>query len=124
MIYVIQQLISGNRTLYQEGCGFSNYNYDTKKANFSCNVRSRSSSFENMNINKNKLYENFGDIKNKIGSTNLGITSVNILTSKENITSNIGWIFLFSFIIVCLLLYLLFFVQEDIICSKIKLMKF
>ena len=64
-----------------------------------------------MNINKTKLYENFGEIKNNVGASNLGITSCNVFSSKENIESNTGFFLL-------LIIIALFIVVFIIFCTK------
>ena len=43
----------------QEDCHFSDYNYESEKANCSCKIKDSSSSIDNINIDKTKLYENF-----------------------------------------------------------------
>ena len=45
---------------------FLEYDYTTSVANCSCNVKEISESFADMNINTNKLLENFKNIKNII----------------------------------------------------------
>ena len=62
-----------------------------------------------MYFNKSKLYKIFEETSDKIEISNLGITSCNVLGSKENIKSNIGFyslilifsIFIIVFIIFC-----------------------
>ena len=49
------EFISQNRTTCQDGCDFSEYDYTTKSAKCSCNVKESSSSIANIIINKNKL---------------------------------------------------------------------
>ena len=39
------------------------------------------------------MYENFGDINDKGSVSNIGITSRNVLGSKENIESNAGFFY-------------------------------
>ena len=83
-----KEFVEGNKTVCQEDCLFADYNYTTLQANCSCIVKESSNKFENMNINKTKLYANFDNTNNKKEFTNLGITSCNVLSSKENIKSN------------------------------------
>ena len=40
-----KEFVEGNKTVCQEDCNFSNYNYDTWKANCSCQVKEASNSF-------------------------------------------------------------------------------
>ena len=58
------EFIDSNKTICQEDCEFSEYNYDTKKAKCFCKPKKSSSSFAFMNINKTQLLKNFKDIKN------------------------------------------------------------
>ena len=92
------EFIEGNKTVCQEECDFSGYDYNTKKVRCSCNAKQSSSSFEFMNINKTKLLNNFIDIKN-IANINI-LKCYNILFSKEGINNNIG-----SFIIIPIIIF-------------------
>ena len=83
-----KEFIEGNKTVCQEDCTFYDYLQEISKANCSCKVKESSSKIDNLNINKTKLYENFGETKNKKVISNLGLTSCNVLSSKENIESN------------------------------------
>jgi hypothetical protein len=58
--------IQNNKAVCQEDCDFTDYNFDTFKANCSCQVKKSSSSKIDMNINKTKLYENFRDVNSII----------------------------------------------------------
>ena len=76
-----KEFVENNKTVCQEDCLFADYNKTTLKANCSCLVKESSDDYENMNINKTKLYESFGDIHDKTEISNLGITSCNVLSS-------------------------------------------
>ena len=56
-----KEFVENDKTLCQENCDFSEYNDTTQRANCSCYIKDSIGSFANMNINKSKLYENFGD---------------------------------------------------------------
>ena len=105
------EFIEGNKTVCQDNCDFSFYDSDNQKANCSCNIKESSSSFNDMKINKTKLYENFGDTNNKAEVSNLGITSCKVLSSTENIESNAGFYLL-------LLILALFIVVFIIFCTR------
>ena len=105
-----KEFVEGNKTICQEDCDFSKYNSDDHLANCSCKVK-ESSSFSDININKTKLYENFEDNSNKKEVSNLGITSCNVLASKENIESNAG----FFLLLIILALFIIIFI---IFCTK------
>ena len=59
-----KEFITNNKTVCQENCLFSDYNYDIQKAKCKCDVVGSSSSFANIKIDTKKLYKNFVDIKN------------------------------------------------------------
>ena len=60
-----KQFIEKNKTVCQDNCIFSEYDYKKKKAKCSCDVKDSSIlSFSNITINKTKLYNNFINIKN------------------------------------------------------------
>ena len=106
-----KEFVENDLTLCQENCDFTFYNDTSERANCSCYYKESNSSFANMKINKDKLYDNFGDSSDKKEISNLGITSCNVLGSKENIKSNPGF---FSLIII-LAIFLIIFI---IFCSK------
>ena len=105
------EFVEGNKTVCQENCDFSSYNKTTKTADCSCQVQESSSSIANMTINKDKLYENFGDKGNKKEVSNLGVTSCNVLSSKKNIISNPGFYIL-------LIILIIFVIISIIFCTK------
>ena len=78
------EFTDNNKTICQENCLLSDYNYTIYKAKCSCDVKKSSSKFENMKIDKTKLYENFIDIKN--------IANINILVCYKVLFSKIGLI--------------------------------
>ena len=101
--------IQNNKAVCQEDCDFTDYNFDTFKANCSCQVKKSSSSKIDMNINKTKLYENFGDLNsNKKDASNLGITSCNVFSSKENIESNTGFFLLIIILAIFIIIFIIF----------------
>ena len=111
----------------QEDYDFSNYNSNDKIANGSFKVKESSSSIDDMNINKSKLYEQFED-SNKRGS-NFGITSCNVLTSKENIESNTGFYLLIIILVIFIIIFIIFYSKgynlleekiDEIIYKKFK----
>ena len=78
-----------SKAVCQDDCDFVNYNYVTKKAKCSCKAKESSSSFADMKINKNKLLENFKDIRN-IANLSL-LKCVKVLFTKEGIAKNVGF---------------------------------
>ena len=106
-----KEFVESDITLCQENCDFTFYNDITERANCSCYYKESTDSFTNMNINKSKLYENFGDSRDKKEISNLGITSCNVLGSKENIKSNPGFFSLIIILVIFVIIFILF-------CSK------
>ena len=100
------EFIQNNKTVCQENCDFSDYDYDIKKVKCACKYKKSSNLFSEMNINKTKLYEKFKDIKN--------IANINILKcykelfKENNLRKNIGFIsiiIIIVFHIVCIIIF-------------------
>ena len=90
--------IKGDNIICQEDCFFSEYDYNNKKAKCECKVKESSSSFEDMKINKVKLFENLKDFKN-FANINILICYKKLLNNK-NIYNNIGCL-----IIICIIIF-------------------
>ena len=84
-------------TVCQDDCDFIHYNFTSKRAKCSCEVREFSTSFADMYINKEKLLYNFIKTKN-VGNFNILICS-KILFSIKGIIGNIGFYILITIII-------------------------
>ena len=87
--------IKYDKVLCQDNCDISNYDKIYKKAKCSCIVESTPDSIINMNIDKDKLINNFKDIKN-IANIKF-LKCYKTLFNKNNIKSNIGF-YIFDFI--------------------------
>ena len=113
------EFVEGNKTVCQEDCEFSYYDEINQKANCSCKVKESSSSFENMNFDKNKLYENFINIKNII---NIKIMRCyNVLFSIKGIKNNLAFFIIIPIIIFHLINIIIFYYnQKQTIKKKIK----
>ena len=86
-----------NNIVCQNDCLFTGYNNMTKKVNCSCDVKEKSKSFSEMNINKNQLLDNFKNFKN---IANVGILSCfKNLFSKSGIIKNMGFYIVMTIII-------------------------
>ena len=84
-----KEFIEKIKTVCQEECTFSEYNFLDKIAKCSCDVKISSLSFDDININTTQLYKNFGNLKNYI---NLSIlVCFNVLFSKMSILHNISF---------------------------------
>ena len=117
------------KTVCQDDCNFLNYKDDIHIVNCSCNAKNASSIVENMNINKTKLYGNFEETKNNIDASNLGITSCNVFSNKENIESNTGFYLLLIIITIFIIIFIIFCIKgynllerqiDEIIYKKFK----
>ena len=99
-----------NKTVCQEDCIFSQYNYKNQIAKCSCDVKEFSFSFSDMHIDKAKLYKNFIDIKN-IANINI-LVCYHVLFSKKGIIQNYGSFILMPIILIHSIIILLFYVKN------------
>ena len=108
--------------LRQEGCDFSEYNYETLIANYSCNVKKINESFTNMQINEEneyKILNNFKKIKNFLNFKIL--TCYRKLFNKEGIINNIGCFILFAIILFHIITIIVFSINQfSVLKNKIK----
>ena len=103
-----KEYVEGNKAVCQEDCSFSNYIKISQKANCSCDIKESDDDYAKMNINKEKLYENFGNSEDKKEVTNLGITSCDVLSSSENIKSNTGFFLLLLILAIFIIIFIIF----------------
>ena len=96
-------------SLCEKNCNFKEYNSKTKKVLCECNIENKS--FLNLEdiINKEKLLNNFIDIKSN--SNLLVMKCYNILFSKERFFKNIGNYILISTILIYIILIILFYIK-------------
>ena len=114
-----KEFLEGNKTICQDDCDFYEYNYSTKKANCSCNVKKISTSFSNITINTGKLFKNFKDIRN-IANIKI-LVCYRTLLNKEGILYNIGSYIIITIIIFHIICIFIFYIkQNDILKNKIK----
>ena len=108
-----------NLAVCQDDCDFLGYNYTTGKAKCSCEVKQSSESFKDMNINKQKLLDNFKNIKN-IANVKL-LICVKVLFSKIGIIKNVGFFILISIGLIHLIALFVFYInQSKLLNKKIK----
>ena len=113
------EFITQNRTTCQDGCDFSEYDYTTKNAKCSCNVKESSSSIANIIINKNKLFESFIDFKN-IANINI-LRCYKTLFSIQGIIKNIGFYIIIIIILIHTINIIIFYIcQISMIKKTIK----
>ena len=114
-----KEFIEKNKMVCPDDCDFTEYNFETKKARCSCKVKEVSSSFKEMNINKDKFFINFIDIKN-IANLNLLICYKSLFL-KNGIIYKIGSYIIILIIIIHIINIFIFYIKQlDIILSKIK----
>ena len=113
------EYIDKDRIVCQEDCEMSEYDYEVFKAKCLCKVKETPSSIADMKINKEKILQNFKDIKN--------IVNINFLVcykklfKKENIIKNIGfYLTLFIIIFHIIAIFVLCINQFDLLKKKIK----
>ena len=120
------EFIKGNKTVCQEECNFSNYDYNNNTAICSCRVKETESSIADMNIDLIKIYESFVDynklkdlenieendiisiIESEKNNNNLGVTSCNVLSSTKNIESNPGFYSLLIILVIFIIIFIIF----------------
>ena len=86
-----------DKIVCQEHCDFSGYDYNTLVAKCSCEVQECSKSFSDMNINKDKILDNFKNIKNFLNFNFL--VCYKKLFNKNCILNNIGFYIIFFIIL-------------------------
>ena len=90
------EFIDKDRVVCQDGCFFSEYNYDISKAKCLCSVKKCSESYADMHIDKSKILDNFKNINNLINYKFL--VCYKKLFNKEGIIKNIGSYIILSII--------------------------
>ena len=117
------EFIERNKTMCQDDCDFSNYNYISQKANCSCKIKKSSSSFAEIYINTTKLIENFKNVKIFL---NLNILKCHkSLFNIKGILSNIGC-YVMNFLIIFHIIssFIFYSKQLNIITNQIKEISF
>ena len=104
------EYIEKDKIVCQDDCDFTEYDYETLKAKCSCKVKESSKSFVDMNINKNKLLENFKNINN-IANFNI-LSCYKKLFNKNGISNNIGCYLIFIIILFHILTILIFSINQ------------
>ena len=99
-----------NHIICQDDCDFIRYDKETQLVECSCKVKESSLFFEDLKIDKIKLYHNY-EYKNENQKNifNLKVLTCNVLNSKENIKSNIGFYILLLIIVIFIIILVLFY---------------
>ena len=108
--------IGEDRIICQEYCIFLEYEPENSKAKCSCNVKESSTSITEMTINKDKLLENFKDIKN-FANFNF-LVCYKKLFNKEGIINNIGSYLLLAIILFHIISIIIFYLKEFSLIKK------
>ena len=114
-----KEFIDKDKIVCQEDCVFSEYDYDTFMAKCSCDVKECSKSFADMNINKDKILDNFINIKNIINFNFLKCYKK--LFNKKGFMDNIGCYLMLSIIFFHIITIFVFSVNQfSSLKNKIK----
>ena len=93
-----KEFIDNNKTICEENCDFTKYDYETGKAICSCNIKINIPLISKIKINKNKLFDSFTDINNIINYKIM--KCYKILFTKNGFSHNYG-----SFILIPLFIF-------------------
>ena len=108
-----------DKIICQENCELSEYDQETSKAKCSCQVKEASSSVADMHINKDKILQNFKDIKNIVNIDFL--VCYKKLLQKENLVKNIGFYMILFIIIFHIITIIIFIINQfPLLKNKIK----
>ena len=97
--------IKNNKTVCEENCEFTKYNYETGKAVCSCDIKINIPSVSDINIDKNKFFKSFTDINNIINYKIM--KCYKNLLNIENIKRSFGSLILIPLILfhfICLII--------------------
>ena len=105
-----EDYINKNMGVCEEGCELSSYNYETKKAVCSCNIKTEIPLINNIKLDKDTLLNSFIEINN-IANIQI-LKCYKIVFQKNNILKNIGF-FIYLCLIIFNLISFLHFVIKD-----------
>ena len=101
-----KQFVENNMSLCEEGCELVNYNYTTKKATCSCDVKLEISKSHDPKFDKKDFFKSFIDIKNMI-NFNVMKCFKSVMKIKD-LMKNYGFFFI-SFIMILYIITLFIF---------------
>ena len=104
------EFIKENKTVCQDNCVFSEYNYNINQANCQCDVQKSSSFFKDINIYKDLLIKNFMNVKN-IANINI-LRCYHELFTKKGLLHNIGFYILIIIEIIHIICAIIFYSKE------------
>ena len=114
------EYINNNMTLCETNCEYNEYDSDTKKALCECSVKTNLNILSEISIDKDKLLNNFINIKNKINIYTM--KCFNLVFSIEGLKTNIGSYTLLLIIFANVILVIIFkFKGLNIIYEQINI---
>ena len=100
------EYINNNLSLCENNCKYSNYDFINKKLSCECNVKIHLPLISEIEINKDKLLNNFKDIKHIL---NLNVIKCyKEIFNKEGLIFNLGNYIMISIILITFILSILF----------------
>ena len=105
-----KEFVYKDKIICQEGCDFSEYDYDTLLAKYSCEVKECAESFADMKFDKIKLLDNFKQIKNFMNFKFLICDKK--LFNKNGILNNIGCYIMFLIIFFHIVAFFIFSIKQ------------
>ena len=105
-----EEYANNNMGICEDGCDFTSYNYETKKAVCSCEIKNEIPPMNNIQIDKKSLLKSFVDINN-VANIQM-MKCYKTVFKKNNILKNIGC-FIHAFLIILNLICLLYFITKD-----------
>ena len=104
------EYIDGDNIICQEDCDFATYNSTTKKAKCECKAKDSNSSFADMIIDKNQLFENLKNIKNLVNFNIL--ICYKKLSSFNSIIYKVGCLIIAIIIIFHIIAIIIFYISQ------------
>ena len=104
------EFVDNNMSICEINCDFISYNYETKKAVCSCDIKIEIPFMENIKFDKNVLLNSFTDIKN--------IANIKILNcyktvfQKKMIIKNVGCYIYSSLFLISLICFFIFIIKD------------
>ena len=97
---------NNNLSLCEENCEYKGYDLENKKALCGCEVKVKLLLFSEITINKEKLIDNFINLKNEINF--YVMKCINLMFSKEGLLKNIGSYILLSILLLNIILVIIY----------------
>ena len=112
------EYLNNNLSLCEKNCEFNGYDNQTKSVKCNCNIKNKFVPFSELEIEKNKLINNFKNIKT-IANIDI-VKCYKLVFNKQILNGNIGS-FIMIFIIIVNIILLFFFIFKGFIVLKKKI---